>query len=242
MDELQKLEQKAIQWRGIATSAFRTAKNGQAAAKSISDEIGVPIKIIEQKTESILGYLAGMTVATSPKAVVWDIGSGSQQITFRNSSGGFTFILLEDSGATPVKNEIIKTVLGKDPKEVTSPNPIGVGNYEASVKVLKEFFPKSKFVDVPRNAEIIGIGGAHQFSIPKATNTTGNYSFEQVKQATQIYLQKNDEAIADKYADTFVTNLLLVETVMDRIHAKNVHVCPYGIADGFMLVQENWKN
>lgn len=241
ISELTKLGQKAVQWRGIATSAFRTAKNGKPTLDGFSGKFGFPFKLVSSEEEAKLGYAVGISMASDPsKAVVWDIGGGSQQLTFKESNAKVKMLMFEN-GAESVKTKIIQNVLKKDPKQTKTPNPIGKANLAASEKAIQEMFPEAQFAKVPAGTEVIGIGGVHQFAIPKATGKEGAYTLQDVTTALASYVDKDDAAINDKYSDTMVTNLILVETLLQRMKLSNVKICKYNIADGYMLVNDNWK-
>ncbi|MEZ4846471.1 MAG: hypothetical protein R2877_05880 [Bdellovibrionota bacterium] len=238
---LTKTGQKSVQWRGIATSAFRQSKNGKESLDRFSKNTSIPFKIIPQEEEAKLGFAAGISLAKDPsKAIVWDIGGGSQQITFKESKTKIKMLMFE-KGAETVKNKILQDVLKKDPSKIKTPNPIGKMHLAESQKAIQDIFPENQFDKIPANFELIGIGGVHQFSIPKATSKNESYTLDDVSTALTNYLEKDDAAIKDKYADTMVTNLILVETLLNRMRLKDVKICKYGIADGYMLVNDNWK-
>ena len=131
VEELKKINQTKIQWAGIATSAFRKATNSAEVLKKFSDTTGVAMTIIPQKDEALYGYIAGLSCAKNPKlATVWDIGTGSQQIT----SSEKTSIMLEDKASEFAKNLVLKDVLHSDAK---TPNPIGIDNIGASVVTIR---------------------------------------------------------------------------------------------------------
>ena len=240
--ELKKIHQKSIEWRGIATSAFRQAKNGPTTLEIFNKRTDITFKILPQKDEAMFGYIVGSSLASDPsKALVWDIGGGSQQMTFRKNQNEPDAVLFE-IGAESVKNKIIESVLKKDPKTTKSPNPIGKKNLSSSQKTVSDMFPRKEFKRVPKTIEVIGIGGVHQFAIPKATGKEDAYSLQDASKAIENLIDKDDAALNDKYADTQVTNLLLVEAILKRLPTSRVKICKYGIADGYMLVEDNWTN
>lgn len=77
------------QFAATATEAFRIADNGQQLLQTITQETGVPIQIIDQKEEGLLGFLSGVVYSSSDPAasVIIDMGSGSAQITTQNADG-----------------------------------------------------------------------------------------------------------------------------------------------------------
>jgi len=69
--------------QAVATELFRKAVNGKETAEYLEKESGIPIRIISQEEEGILGFISVTEEAhlDPEKVVVWDIGSGSFQIT-----------------------------------------------------------------------------------------------------------------------------------------------------------------
>ena len=73
------------EWNGVATAVFRKAKNGGAFLKRIYEEHGIPIGIVDQKTEGRLGFLTASAVNDEvdlpENLIAWDLGGGSFQMT-----------------------------------------------------------------------------------------------------------------------------------------------------------------
>lgn len=73
----------AEQFAGIATAAFRKAKNGPEFLLKLQKE-GLPLRIISQEREAMLGFLTANHLCQEIPAydlVAWDCGGGSFQIT-----------------------------------------------------------------------------------------------------------------------------------------------------------------
>jgi exopolyphosphatase/guanosine-5'-triphosphate,3'-diphosphate pyrophosphatase len=74
---------------GIATSAFRTRKNGQEVISDINKKFGINIQIIEGEREAQLIY-KGALVSVTPKqfpVMVMDIGGGSTEFIIGTETG-----------------------------------------------------------------------------------------------------------------------------------------------------------
>lgn len=111
-DRLKALELKSIS--GVATSAFRTAKNGNEIVASLSRQLNIPIEVISQEAEARLGYWSA--VAKRPdvdreQIVVWDIGGGSMQMIAFDEEG--THIFQGEMAAVTFKNQVLRQVLKK---------------------------------------------------------------------------------------------------------------------------------
>lgn len=96
----------AEQFAGIATAAFREASNGAAFLLQLREE-GLPIRILSQKREALLGFLTANHLCPEIPAydiVSWDCGGGSFQITTEVSPEW-------DSWMKPLGTSVAKTLL-----------------------------------------------------------------------------------------------------------------------------------
>lgn len=107
-------------YHAIATEGLRLAKNRDELVKRIENETGVPVTIVSQEEEGVLGFISAVSEADVDldKAVVWDIGGGSFQITAM--CGGQYSVYLGRFGKTPMKNAMLK-IQGKDLDSLPSP-------------------------------------------------------------------------------------------------------------------------
>lgn len=85
---LVELQQSSLNFKpnhsfAVATELFRQARNGQEVVRYLEDSTGIKIDIISQEQEGILGFLTACHEGqfNPESSVVWDIGSGSFQIT-----------------------------------------------------------------------------------------------------------------------------------------------------------------
>lgn len=166
---LQKAElYQAEEVTGIATEAFRLAKNGQELVDLIRSRLGVSFRIIPQDEEGEVGFASAVSVAQADpdKTIVWDIGGGSLQIVARNGSD--YDIYKEQLGKVPMKNYIISQLQHKDVDQTFSPNPI---SKEQAIQAIR--YVKEKGQEMPEElvaklhdpeVKVLGIG-AHPASI-----------------------------------------------------------------------------
>ncbi len=70
-------------YHGIGTEGLRLAENGQALVERIEKETGLPVTIVSQEEEGILGFISAVNESDvdPEKAISWDFGGGSFQIT-----------------------------------------------------------------------------------------------------------------------------------------------------------------
>ena len=227
-------------WTGFATSAFRNAKNGKEVLAAMGAKAGVSLNLISQDQEGLLGYIAGIQVGTKDpkKTVVWDIGGGSQQFTYRAEDGSLKVIKLEDRASEKFKETLICDVKCSLNPVVTSPNPVGVENLDASLSAAESFADSVQLPFVPE--EVIGIGGVHAKSLVKVLGKSDSYSQKDLDQAAQIWMKKTDVEINDPFADTIPSNILLVEGMMKCMGVEKITISPYSATEGALVYPDFW--
>ncbi len=231
---------KVDAWSGFATSAFRNATNGKKTLAVLSSATGVSLHLITQDEEGTLGYMGGMLIAShDPKTtIVWDIGGGSQQFSYRANDGSIKVVKLEDRASEKFKEIIIREIKKISNENIKTPNPIGVENIEAGVQIGRDFAENLKLPFTP--SEVIGIGGVHAKSIPDATHNKESYSLQDLKVAELQWAPKDDVAINDPFADTFVSNIFLVDGMMQGLCFDQVTISPYNITDAALIYSPFW--
>ncbi|MFN8369602.1 MAG: hypothetical protein U0T83_03145 [Bacteriovoracaceae bacterium] len=239
-----------VKYSAVATAAFRKAANTNDFVKLVDKELSLKIKVIEQQEEAKLGHAALISQLTLnnsvPKKpiVVWDIGSGSMQITSKNEKNEFEFNYLGTLASVTFKNRVITDILKKDIHKVNSPNPIGKDNVKSAFRLIKKetstaFQPS--FLSFLKNAEIYGIGGVHASSIlnqiSKASNNSPlkKYTLDDLLKAIEIKALKNDQELGGEYAATDVTNLILVAGFMQTMSINTINVEKINLTNGLIL-------
>lgn len=74
----------ATQFAGVATAAFRRARNGVELLEYLNDQLGINLRLISQEEEGILGFETAMTLSpefSKQNSLVLDLGAGSLQLT-----------------------------------------------------------------------------------------------------------------------------------------------------------------
>lgn len=234
-------KQKAQKITGIATSAFRVAKNGTQVAQTISEAIRVPIEVISQEKEAEFGFWSALAAkGISPKeldqTIVWDIGGGSMQMFAVQKNR--TKIFQGDLASVSFKNLIISRLQKKDPKTHPSPNPLNEYSAEA-VKLAREHAKASVpefFLTAKNKYRWIGVGGVHAFSVqdqvnPKATKYTRSELTKSFKERSKL----NDSEIESEYRTTEVSNLALVLGYMEALELKEVETARVSLTQGLLL-------
>lgn len=163
------VQKGAVQFAGIATSAFRTAKNGKEFADFMSKVFHFPIVVINQKEEAILGFIAAVKEEQQnlENIVVWDIGGGSMQMAMLAERGDYE-IFYGDLASVSFSTYLIEKVKGLKISQIQTPNPISQEEFEAGLKYVHSVAKKTnkKIMDklAQENTLVLGIGGVHYHS------------------------------------------------------------------------------
>lgn len=226
------LMQKALDHRpqkifGVATQAFRQAKNGKEVLKTWNKKYGWPFQVIDQQKEAMLAYeLVTLKLELSDEAalMVWDIGGGSQQVVTKNEDGSLK-IFKSKLAAVTFKNMVID-LLKRKPGTQT-PNPMRKQEIAKALKLARQKIRSELSPDIIKNIKrsqkVIGLGGVHGASIK---NQLGLESGEPVainalNQAISKRLGLSDQQLGGDYASTDLTNLILVKALMQEYDLKN---------------------
>lgn len=229
---------------GVATSAFRNAKNARSFLNKVTKETGIPIKIIPQREEATLGFFAATakTNTALSQAVVWDIGGGSMQMTTLDAKHQ---LLVYEGNLASVgfKNHIIQNIQ-KKPASGATPNPLSQSDITTAVQ-----FAQDTALQVPAgiqqklkasNTTVIGIGGVHYYSVRKQVGQD-QYSKAELQKTLMSKAGLADDKIGGKYANTEVSNLALVYGFMEALGINTVSTAKIDMTDGILLHPNYWK-
>ncbi len=204
---------------GVATEAFRRADNGRALLDDWQRAFGIEIDIIGQREEGRLAYrLAEHIAPEAEKLLVWDIGAGSQQLVWRDAVTG-DFRHFDPNLASVTFRDRAVAALGR-PQGMLSPNPIAADEVPILVALIEEWIADQRPDDLPtllnEKVEVIGLGGVHGASVTGQVGVALGevIARDQVANALAGQLGRDDTKIGGGYADTDVTNLVLVHTLM----------------------------
>ena len=213
---------ESIQYRGIATSAFRKAqaldpKGTGAFLQEIFVRTGVKASVAVQEKEGILGFWAATFQAAklgmNPEdLVVWDIGGSSMQLisitadkavqesTIR--AGQYNLLVYgSGDGAVPFKMR----ALSIEGRPSDSPNPIGKSDGKVirwaarnSGKRIPTYFKKA----LRSGKTMVGIGSLHKYCILGQTGKkdSSHYSRRSVRKAALQRLSYDDLKLAQHNA------------------------------------------
>jgi len=229
--------QGAKKFTGIATAAFRQAKNADVFVKMIREKLGIPVRIISQADEALLGFQAARTKAkvTSQDLVVWDIGGGSMQMVSIDDSVKPT-VYYGNLASVSFKNQVITKVQKKDPAKVSSPNPLKKSHLKPAVALAEAEAKTSVPVAIQKKLTeattlVIGIGGVLAKSLPRQIAEESLVTPENINGALIKRANMTDSQINDPYAATEVTNLALVYGFMKALNIKSYKPADVSLVD-----------
>ncbi|MGV8056555.1 MAG: Ppx/GppA phosphatase family protein [Smithellaceae bacterium] len=239
------INNRAEAFSGVATESFRQASDSLEFLREVKEETGISIKLIEQHQEAVLGYLAAIAALPErpEKVIVWDIGGASMQMILRKKNQGFV-IYRGKMASVSFKEKILIQIKRQKPGKHSSPNPIGKENLKKAIEIAS-----TAAGDVPEEIKkairepdtvILGIGGVHNESIKKQLKSNVRYTQEELINVVNIRIGLNDKDIGGHYADTEISNLILVLGFMEKLAIKEVIAVNVNLADGVLVDPAFW--
>lgn len=229
----------------VATSAFRTARNAQEFVRQVEAITGVKVHIIDQELEGILGFNA--VAATVPYSlddiVVWDIGGGSLQLTTMTNENKM-HVYKGPVGSIAIRDYIIENIQGKDPKKVTSPNPMTEAEINQAIQYAEQLaVPVESHIKekVEKGAPVIAVGSLFQFGI---ANLVGQNTIwkEQLHEKVLGLKGKSDEDLGGgPFASVGVSNAIYVLGMMNALNINPVMVKEINNTDGALTYAPFWE-
>lgn len=245
--KLKAIELQAVEFSGVGGAAARTARNGRAYFVLIKEETGIPCRIISVQRAALLSFHAVRQQLDEPSMdlLVWDIGGGSMRMTIRSLDGSLIFHV-DAMASVSFKNVVVGMIQKKDINMTSSPNPMSKEEVAQALNYAQSYAE----MNVPpplmariRNSKmtVAGIGGVHYYSIPETLGgREKTYSREEVEKALEKWTGKFDEDFNSEYADTRLTNLILVLGYMNALNFDTIHPLKVNEADGLLAVPEFW--
>jgi exopolyphosphatase / guanosine-5'-triphosphate,3'-diphosphate pyrophosphatase len=142
------------------------------------------------------------------------------------------------------KEKILNQIERKTDNKYASPNPIGRNNLDGVVHLAMDAADdvSAEIKEIMRSpeAQIIGIGGVHNQSIRKQLDSKHAYKPEEIMKVIQSRIDMNDREIGGYYADTEISNLLLVYGFMKKLGIKEVIPINVNLADGILIDPVFW--
>lgn len=252
LDTLKEFKRKAFDLRAVEFSAvggatLNEARNGRAYFAAIKNETGISSRVISKQQASLLSFHSVGQVRDIPanELLVWDIGGGSMEMTARNQDGSLTFHI-DNMASVSFKNVVISVIQEQDINTVSSPNPMTDNQVQRALEYVQTYaqlnVPPALAKRIKRGSmNVFGIGGVHYYSIPELLGTrAASYTREEVKLALKKWTNKPDSAFNSEYADTRLTNLILVLGYLNALDIDTVSPLKVNQTEGLLVAPEFW--
>lgn len=246
--------------RGVATAAFRESTNANNFIDQILKTQNLKITIISQIAEAKLGYFSIYSLFKNPnqRFFVWDIGGGSMQITSKDPKDHSFTIFTGQLASVSFKNFLIETIQKKSTLNSSTPNPITKKEAEKGLEFSQNHakdFVQPEIKKTIKTSLVYGIGGVLAISLPKQilgqnsiSNTIENQNglnltitLKDIEKRIEMNLNKKDSELNSKYAETDVSNLILVAGYMRALGIKEYFVGSVNNTSGILLDSTYWQ-
>ncbi len=234
----------------IATEAFRKADNGAEFAKNVNVVTGIPLKVISQEQEGIIAYNSALAVnkGNPDKTIVWDIGTGSFQITMKGEEGEYK-VFMGGMGSVPFKNHIIDNIQKKNPEEILTPNPMSPEDYKETGKFARSLARKAtrdvKAMIKSPDVTIVGIGRLFYNSVRPLVTEDNMITRKGLRNYIRGALDKSDGDLNNPYSHVDVPNCIQVLEVMKALHIQKISAVNTTTTKGLIIASaesfSNWS-
>lgn len=229
----------------IATSAFRKANNSKEFVLEIKNESGIYVQIIPQREEGEIAFFSAIASGEfdPKKAVVWDIGTGSLQLTTANTSDGLTVYMGEQMGSVAFKNYIISVVQENDVEDIFSPNPITEEDLKIADSYARAFARKAYPIikqKIQDEGTVIGIGRLFYHSIRPLAAEDNVITRKGLRKFIENSLNKTDEELNNPFAHVDVTNCILTLAIMKALHIEEILPVETTTTMGLLISPTYW--
>ena len=228
----------------VGTSVFRRALNSIHFSNKLEKWFKLPLIILSPKQKGRLSFEAVRSTVQTPREriVVWEIGASSMQFTsIINEEEPLTFEAILAS--VSFKNMFINKIQMRTSDTDFSPNPISTEQGEHGLSLVEEFSERvpteirQKLAD--SKTRVYGIGGVHSYSISKQVNMPV-YNLNSVKEALNNSYNLSDAEIGGEYAETEVSNLILVAGFLKNLNISQVFSLDISMVNGLLVSNQYW--
>lgn len=230
----------------IATSAFRKANNSKGFISEIEKQTKIRVQIIPQREEGEIAFFSALATGelNPEEAVVWDIGTGSLQITTANTNDGLTVYMGEQMGSVAFKNYIISAVQEHDIEDTISPNPISGEDLKTADSYVRSFARKAYPVikqKLQNQSTVIGIGRLFYHSIRPVAAEGDVITRSGLRKFIEDSLNKTDEELNNPFAHVDVSNCILTLAIMKALHIQEIRPIETTTTRGLLVSPSYWE-
>lgn len=219
--------------RVFATAVLRNAKNSESAKQAIEKNCGLPITLLTNEEEALLGLAGASLDDTIETATLVDIGGGSTELTAL-SKGKIQAATSLPIGSLSSFTQYASNIL-PGANEMTA--------IADAFDALCADLPQKDF----KHKELIGIGGA----IRSAAKVYGDV-FREGKRSSELLPEQLDEILSTYSHDPDAFMIKALQTIPDRIHtfipgcviiahvfaftgARRLKIAKHGVREGFLI-------
>jgi exopolyphosphatase/guanosine-5'-triphosphate,3'-diphosphate pyrophosphatase len=226
---------------GVASSIFRTAKNGSDVLLQMQQDTGLTAVLLPQEEEGEVGFATAVAVSNLPrdKLVVWDSGSGSFQIT--SYIDGKMEVYGEEFAAVAAKKTLYN--LRNIPFESAPIHPVSIEEAIQLVDTIQQQFTLPPEWISSEDKQVVAIGGSSIFA--EAATALGKQTFTK-EDVLQLILESCGKSTAELHhfptPKSAVVLLALLYAVME--HSKIKELTYYrtnGSTEGLLITPRFWK-
>ncbi len=240
-----------IQHFAVATAAFREASNGQLVAEQFSQMLDFKIDIISQEDEGKLAYhgaVAQVETSDENPPIVWDIGGGSMQLTYKDV--GDYFHVMQGKLASATFLNLVNEQLPH--QENGSLYPMNEVNVQAAIDLAKQHLVFDQTTtdiikqQIVNDSPILAVGSVHNFIIKPLCDLVGtpdkdSYSRQDLFQAIELLTDKSSDQIMNitqelnpEFVKSKLTNLILVYAMMEKMDIPAIQVVGVSNVEGLL--------
>jgi exopolyphosphatase / guanosine-5'-triphosphate,3'-diphosphate pyrophosphatase len=228
----------------VATSAFRKANNCTHFINEIENETQIQVRVITQREEGEIAYFSALATGVNPdEAVVWDIGTGSLQITTQNESGGLSVYMGEQMGSVAFKSYIIGAIQEDEVGDKNSPNPMSEDDVKMADRYARAFARKAYPLikeKIQASGSVIGIGRLFYNSIRPIASENQVITRKALRKFIDNSLNKTDEELNNPFAHVDVSNSILTLAIMKALHIHEIHPIETTTTKGMLIYPSYW--
>lgn len=249
LSAFQEIEQLTQQYQvqriaAVATSAFRKANNAKNYVSEVAAQTGIRIQIIPQREEGEIAFFSAIASGgyQPEEVIVWDIGTGSLQMTTANDDG-LTVYMGENMGSVAFKNYIIAALQENDVDDVDSPNPISEEDLKSADSYARAFARKAYPIikeKIQANIPVVGIGRLFYHSIRPIALDGDVITRSGLRKYIEEALNKSDEELNNPYASVDVSNCILTLAIMKALHIQEIHPLETTSTRGLLVSPAYW--
>lgn len=230
----------------IATSAFRKANNSKGFISEIDKQTNIHVQIIPQREEGEIAFFSALATGefNPTEAVVWDIGTGSLQITTANATQELTVYMGEQMGSVAFKNYIVSALQEHDLENTFSPNPMSEDDLKKADSYARAFargaYPIIK-QKIQAQSTVVGIGRLFYHSIRPVASEGDLITRSGLRKFIEGSLNKTDEELNNPYAHLDVSNCILTLAIMKALHIQEIRPIETTTTRGLLISPDYWK-